>query len=84
MNIKKRTDNQEEVDKFSKMASEWWDPNGKFAPLHKFNPIRQEYLVDKILIRENRMELANHCFKFLKHRVTLDLAGWNNQDIFAH
>jgi ribonuclease D len=40
--------------------------------------------LDKILIRENRMELANHCFKFLKHRVTLDLAGWNNQDIFAH
>jgi ribonuclease D len=30
------------------------------------------------------MELADHCFKFLKHRVTLDLAGWNNQDIFAH
>ncbi len=47
--------------------------------LHK---IKDE--LDKILIRENRMELANHCFKFLKHRVTLDLAGWNNQDIFAH
>ncbi len=40
--------------------------------------------LDKILIREKRMELAEHCFKFLKHRVTLDLAGWNNQDIFAH
>jgi len=40
--------------------------------------------LDKILIRENRMELAEHCFKFLKHRVTLDLAGWNNQDIFSH
>ena len=47
--------------------------------LHK---IKDE--LDKILIRENQMELANHCFKFLKHRVTLDLAGWNNQDIFAH
>ena len=47
--------------------------------LHK---IKEE--LDKILIRENRMELAEHCFKFLKHRVTLDLAGWNNQDIFAH
>jgi ribonuclease D len=47
--------------------------------LHK---IKDE--LDKILIRENRMELANHCFKFLKHRVILDLAGWNNQDIFAH
>ena len=38
----------QEINKFSKMASEWWDPNGKFASLHKFNPIRQEYLVDKI------------------------------------
>ncbi len=47
--------------------------------LHK---IKEE--LDKILIRENRMELAEHCFKFLKPRVTLDLAGWNNQDIFAH
>ena len=47
--------------------------------LHK---IKEE--LDKILIRENRMELAEHCFKFLKHRMTLDLAGWNNQDIFAH
>jgi len=47
--------------------------------LHK---IKEE--LDKILIRENRMELSEHCFKFLKHRVTLDLAGWNNQDIFAH
>jgi len=40
--------------------------------------------LDKILIREKRIELAEHCFNFLKHRVTLDLAGWNNQDIFAH
>ena len=47
--------------------------------LHK---IKEE--LDKILIRENRMELAEHCFKFLKHRVTLDLAGWHNQDIFSH
>ena len=44
----KKTDNQEEIKKFSKISSEWWDPNGKFAPLHKFNPVRQKYLVDKI------------------------------------
>ena len=48
MNLKKRTDNKKEIDKFSKLASELWDPNGKFVSLHKFNPIRQEYLVDKI------------------------------------
>ena len=32
--------NKKEIEKFSKMAEEWWDPNGKFKPLHKFNPIR--------------------------------------------
>ena len=32
--------NKKEIDKFSKMANEWWDPEGKFKPLHKFNPIR--------------------------------------------
>ena len=34
------TINKEEVEKFSKIAEEWWNPNGKFKPLHKFNPIR--------------------------------------------
>lgn len=44
----KNTVNKEEIRKFSKLADEWWNPNGKFAPLHKFNPIRQEYLIDQI------------------------------------
>src|SRR6056300_617937 len=44
----KNTANQEEINKFDKLAKEWWDPNGKFAPLHKFNPIRQEYLINQI------------------------------------
>ena len=39
-----KTSNQNEIEKFSKMAEEWWDPNGKFKPLHKFNPIRIEYI----------------------------------------
>jgi 2-polyprenyl-6-hydroxyphenyl methylase/3-demethylubiquinone-9 3-methyltransferase len=47
-NKNNQTDDLREINKFSEMASEWWDPNGKFAPLHKFNPVRQEYLVDKI------------------------------------
>lgn len=46
--MNKKTDNAKEVKKFSNIASEWWDPNGKFAPLHKFNPIRQEYLIRQI------------------------------------
>ena len=44
----KNTANKEEINKFDKIAEEWWNPNGKFAPLHKFNPIRQEYLIDQI------------------------------------
>jgi 2-polyprenyl-6-hydroxyphenyl methylase / 3-demethylubiquinone-9 3-methyltransferase len=42
------TINKEEIQKFSKLADEWWDVNGKFKPLHMFNPIRIEYIVNKI------------------------------------
>ena len=42
------TINKEEIQKFSKIANEWWDVNGKFKPLHKFNPIRIEYILDEI------------------------------------
>ena len=52
----------QEINKFSKMASEWWDPNGKFAPLHKFNPIRQEYLVDKIKTYEPKLGSSKKSF----------------------
>ena len=43
------TINKEEVEKFSKIAEEWWNPNGKFKPLHKFNPIRIEYIKNNII-----------------------------------
>ena len=33
-----------EVAKFSAIAAEWWDPSGKFAPLHKFNPVRLSFI----------------------------------------
>ena len=52
------TINKEEIQKFSKLADEWWDVNGKFKPLHMFNPIRIEYIVEKIIhhfrIKENK------------------------------
>jgi 2-polyprenyl-6-hydroxyphenyl methylase/3-demethylubiquinone-9 3-methyltransferase len=38
-----------EVAKFSAMADEWWDTNGKFKPLHKFNPVRIGYVKDKVV-----------------------------------
>jgi len=44
------TINKEEIQKFSRLAEEWWDVNGKFKPLHMFNPIRIEYITDKIKI----------------------------------
>ena len=43
------TINKDEIEKFSKLADEWWDINGKFKPLHMFNPIRIEYILEIIL-----------------------------------
>jgi len=40
------TINKDEIKKFSKLADEWWDINGKFKPLHMFNPTRIEYILD--------------------------------------
>ncbi len=42
------TINKEEIQKFSKLAEEWWDVNGKFKPLHMFNPVRIEYITENI------------------------------------
>ena len=47
--MKSNTINKQEIEKFSKIASQWWDPNGKFKPLHKFNPIRIRYVKDSII-----------------------------------
>lgn len=41
-----RTIDPAEVEKFSRIAAEWWDPFGKFRPLHKFNPVRLAYIRD--------------------------------------
>ena len=43
-----------EIERFSKIADEWWDPAGKFAPLHRFNPIRLGFVRDKICSRFRR------------------------------
>ena len=40
--------------------------------------------LNSILLRENRMQLAEGCFKFIEHRVNLDLCGWSDFDIFKH
>jgi 2-polyprenyl-6-hydroxyphenyl methylase/3-demethylubiquinone-9 3-methyltransferase len=43
------TINPEEIAKFAAMAEEWWDPTGKFKPLHKFNPVRLGYVREKAI-----------------------------------
>ena len=61
--MKNITVNKKEIDKFSKLASEWWDPNGKFKPLHKFNPVRLNYIkksiLDKLKKRSSGKSLKN-------------------------
>tara|TARA_Y100000992_G_C21202003_1_gene460958 strand:+ start:85 stop:807 length:723 start_codon:yes stop_codon:yes gene_type:complete len=42
------TINKDEIQKFSLIADEWWDVDGKFKPLHMFNPIRIEYILDMV------------------------------------
>ena len=47
--MKNNTINKKEIEKFTRIAEEWWDPNGKFQPLHKFNPIRISYIKENII-----------------------------------
>ena len=44
--MKSSTINKKEIDKFSKIADDWWNPEGKFKPLHQFNPERIKYIRD--------------------------------------
>ena len=54
--MKNNTINKKEIEKFTKIAEEWWNPEGKFKPLHKFNPIRIKYIKDNII---NTFKLKN-------------------------
>ena len=47
--MKFNTINKKEIEKFSQIAEEWWNPTGKFKPLHKFNPIRISYIKNNII-----------------------------------
>lgn len=50
-----------EVEKFTKMAADWWNPNGKFRPLHKFNPTRLKFIRENVISHFN---LANSAAPF--------------------
>ena len=47
--MKTNTINKSEINKFDKLAEEWWNPEGSFKPLHKFNPIRIRYIKDNVV-----------------------------------
>ena len=63
--MKNITINKKEIDKFSKLASEWWNPNGKFKPLHKFNPVRLKYIRDSI-VKEFKKKKIDHSLNNIK------------------
>jgi 2-polyprenyl-6-hydroxyphenyl methylase/3-demethylubiquinone-9 3-methyltransferase len=49
MNAAKTVD-AAEIEKFSRMSAEWWDPSGPFRPLHRLNPVRLTYLKDRMAV----------------------------------
>ena len=58
------TINEREIQKFSELAEEWWDANGKFKPLHAFNPVRIKYIINKCIFhfklqQKNEKPLSN-------------------------
>ena len=67
--MKTNTINKKEIEKFSKIAEEWWNPDGKFKPLHNFNPIRIKYIKENIITNFN----IKHSGKPLKNINILDI-----------
>ena len=60
------TIDQVEVDRFSAMAAEWWDPTGKFKPLHKINPVRLAYIRDNAASHFDRNRSGHQPLKGLR------------------
>ena len=57
--MKSSTVNKAELDKFSKIADDWWRPDGKYKPLHKFNPVRIKYIKESI-VDHFKIKKKNH------------------------
>src|SRR4051794_41985074 len=60
------TIDEAEVARFSALAAEWWDPHGKMAVLHKFNPVRLGYIRDAACKRFDRNAKQLGCLKGLR------------------
>ena len=63
---KRTTIDEAEVERFSALAAEWWNPTGKFRPLHKFNPVRLAYIRDQVAARFGRDPNAARPFEGLR------------------
>ena len=61
-----RSVDAEEVERFSRIAEDWWNPRGKFAPLHRFNPVRLAFIRDQALLRFGRDAGARRPFEGLR------------------
>jgi 2-polyprenyl-6-hydroxyphenyl methylase/3-demethylubiquinone-9 3-methyltransferase len=68
--MKNNTINKKEIEKFSRIAEEWWNPEGKFKPLHKFNPIRISYIKNNVI---SSLKLKNKRNKPLEKVKILDV-----------
>ena len=55
-----------EIAKFSKLSAEWWDPNGKMAPLHRINPLRLAYIRDAACRKFERNAKSLNCLSGLR------------------
>ncbi|WP_157018847.1 bifunctional 2-polyprenyl-6-hydroxyphenol methylase/3-demethylubiquinol 3-O-methyltransferase UbiG [Mesorhizobium xinjiangense] len=63
---RKTTIDADEVERFSALAAEWWDPKGKFRPLHKFNPVRLAYIRDQVAAHFGRDPHSSRPFEGLR------------------
>src|SRR3954447_424703 len=61
-----------DVARFSAIAAEWWDPKGKFAPLHRFNPVRLDFIREQALERFGRAATSRRPLEGLRWR---DIGG---------
>ncbi|WP_208347104.1 bifunctional 2-polyprenyl-6-hydroxyphenol methylase/3-demethylubiquinol 3-O-methyltransferase UbiG [Pseudaestuariivita rosea] len=66
MQAAESTVDQSEIAKFEAMAAEWWDPNGKFKPLHMLNPCRLDYITKQISVDFKRDLDADKPFEGLR------------------
>ena len=66
MSTARTTIDADEVARFSALADEWWNPDGKFRPLHKFNPVRLGYISEKVCAHYGRDPKGERPFEGLR------------------